>query len=170
MKEIWKKVKWCSDYEVSNLGNVRSWRPYGASKENRTIPKLIKPWISNGYEMVTLSVKQNKKSFAVHTLVAESFIGLRPEKHVVCHKDDNKTNNKVNNLYYGTYSQNGKDAIRNKKLKNGEDHPSAKLLNADIDTIRHLVISLGMTHKAVADIFNVSKSTISEIINSGRRK
>ena len=169
MNEIWKKVKWCEDYEVSNLGNVRSWRPSGASKEKRTSPASIKPWVSNGYKMVTLSVKQNKKHFSVHSLVAESFIGIKPDKNVVCHKDDDKTNNAADNLYYGTYSQNGKDAVNNKKLKSGQDHPLAKLSNADVDTIRHLVVSLSMTHKAVADIFGISKSTVSGIINSGRR-
>jgi DNA-binding transcriptional regulator YiaG len=169
MKEIWKKVRWSEDYEISNLGNVRSWRPYGASKEKRTIPVNIKPWISNGYQMVTLSVKQNKKHFSVHSLVAEAFIGPRPDKNVVCHKDDNKINNIVTNIYYGTYSQNGKDAVKNKRLKSGEDSPVAKLSNADVDTIRHLVLSLGMTHKAVAEMFKVSRSTVSGIINSGRR-
>jgi len=169
MKEIWKKVEWCQDYEVSNLGNIRSWRPYGASKEKRVSPVMIKPWISNGYSMVTLSVKQNKKHFSIHSLVAEAFIGTKPPKSVVCHKDDNKNNNAANNLYYGTYSQNGKDAVKNKKLKSGEDHPLSKLSNADVDTIRHLVLSLGVTHKKVADIFGISASTVSGIINSGRR-
>ena len=171
MKEIWKVIAEYPKYEISNFGNVRSWRKRGNFNNDMSdSPKLLKPWTSNGYQMVTLIERGKQKHFAIHRLVAIYFIGKLPDKHVVCHKDDNRLNNMVDNLYYGTYSQNGKDAVRNKKLKSGEDHPDAKLSNSDVDTIRHLVVSLGKTHKEVADIFGVAKSTISGIINSGRRK
>lgn len=169
MDEIWKPVSWSEDYEVSNCGHVRSWRPKGNSKNRPKEPRQISQWMSNGYPSVTLCIKQNMKNFMVHSLVAEAFIGPKPERHIICHKDDNKLNNNANNLYYGTYSQNAIDAVKNKKLKSGEDHPNSKLSNADIDVIRHLVISLNMTHQSVADIFGVARTTISGIINSGRR-
>ena len=169
MKEKWKSINWSNDYEVSNLGNVRSWRPIGNSKNKPDNPTMLTQWINNGYPTVTLSVKQKKKSISVHILVAEAFIGPRPDKNVVCHKDDNKLNNSVSNLKYGTYSQNGKDAVKNGKLKSGEESPVAKLSNFDVDTIRHLVLSLGKTHKEVADIFGVARSTVSGIINSRRQ-
>lgn len=169
MKEKWKAVEWSSDYEVSNLGNVRSWRPLGNSRNKPSQPSKISQWINNGYPTVTLSVKQKKKNISVHILVAEAFIGPRPDKNVICHKDDNKLNNYVNNLKYGTYSQNGKDAVKNGKLKSGEDSPVAKLSNADVDTIRYLVLSLGKTHKEVGDIFGVARTTVSGIINSRRQ-
>ena len=171
MNEVWKEIAEYPKYEVSNLGKVRTWRKRGNFINDLSdSPRLLKPWISNGYQMVTLIERGKKKHFAIHRLVAISFIGEVPDKHVVCHKDDNKLNNGVDNLYYGTYSQNGKDAVMNKKLKSGENHPDAKLSNADVDTIRHLVVSLGKTHREVADIFGVASSTVSGIINSGRRK
>jgi len=171
MQEIWKPISEYPKYEISNLGNVRTWRKRGNFIDDLSdSPRPLKPWISNGYKMVTLIERGQKKHFLVHRLVAMSFIGEIPEKHVVCHKDDNKLNNEIDNLYYGTYSQNGKDAVKNKRLKQGEDHSNSKLSNADVDTIRHLVISLGKTHKEVADIFGVARTTISGIINSGRRK
>ena len=169
MDEIWKKTSWSEDYEVSNFGHVRSWRPKGNNKNKPDSPREISQWLLNGYPSVTLCVKQKMKNFTVHTLVAEAFLGPKPEKHIVCHKDDNKLNNYSDNLYYGTSSQNGKDAVKNKKLKSGEDHPNAILSNADVDTIRHLVLSLNKTHQSVADIFGVARTTISGIINSGRR-
>jgi hypothetical protein len=169
MKEKWKSIEWSSDYEVSDLGNVRSWRPIGNSNQKPVNPKIISQWINNGYPTVTLSVKQKKKNISVHILVAEAFIGPRPDKNVICHKDDNKLNNMVSNLKYGTYSDNGKDAVKNGRLKSGEDSPKAKLSNADVDTIRHLVLSLDKTHREVADIFGVARSTVSGIINSRRQ-
>lgn len=169
MNEIWKKVSWSEDYEVSNLGNVRSWRPKGNGKTKPDNPRIVVQWLSNGYPSVTFSVNQISKNFLVHRLVAEAFIGPCPDKMIVCHIDDTKNNNVVNNLRYGTYSENGKDAVKNKKLASGENHPNAKLSNKDVDTIRHLVLSLGKTHQQVADIFGVARTTISGIINSRRK-
>jgi hypothetical protein len=171
MIEEWQPIKDFPGYEISSLGNVRTWRNRGNFKNDLSdTSKGLRPWISNGYKMVTLTKPGSRKHFAIHRLVAIHFIGDVPEKHVVCHKNDNKLDNSVQNLYYGTYSQNGKDAVRNKKLRSGEDHPDAKLSNSDVDTIRHLVVSLGKTHREVADIFGIASSTVSGIINSGRRK
>lgn len=169
MKEKWMPTSWSSDYEVSNYGNVRSWRPAGNSRSIPTEPRMLSQWNSNGYLAVTLCVNQKMKNFLVHRLVAEAFIGICPSKMIVCHIDDNKKNNIVSNLKYGTYSENGIDAVRNGRLASGEDSPVAKLTNADVDIARHLVLSLGKTHREVAEIFGVARSTISGIIN-GRRK
>jgi hypothetical protein len=49
----------------------------------------------------------------VSVLVLETFVCLRPAGLIACHKDDNQQNNKLSNLYWGTYSDNVKDAIRN---------------------------------------------------------
>jgi hypothetical protein len=169
MNEVWLPVFWSSDYEVSNLGNIRSWRPKGNSKNKPENSRPLSQWLSNGYPSVTLCVNQKMKNFTVHSLVAEAFIGIRKKNMIVCHIDDNKTNNNVTNLKYGTYVENGVDAVKNGKLKTGESHPSAKLSNADIDTIRHLVVSLGKTHQEVADIFGVARSTVSGIMNNRRK-
>lgn len=170
MQEEWKPSSWHSDYEVSSFGNVRSWRPSGNSRSRPKNPKIMSQWNSNGYKAVTFSINQKTKHFLVHTLVAQAFIGPKKSGMVVCHIDDNRANNHVNNLKYGTYSDNGKDAVRNKRIKYGENHPSAKLSDKDVDIIRHLVLSLKKTHREVADIFGVASSTVSGIINSGRRR
>ncbi len=177
MNEIWKTIVWSKqyawqpDYEVSNLGNVRTWRPRGNTRGRLNEPVLLTPWMSNGYPSITLVIDGKKKNFLIHRLVAEQFVsdnGVIPKGYVVCHIDDIKTNNVYSNLKIGTYSENGKDAVKNKRLKSGEDHPGSKLSNADVDTIRHLVLSLGKTHQEVADIFGVARTTISGIINHRR--
>lgn len=42
----------------------------------------------------------------------ELFVGPRPEKHEINHKDGNKTNNSVANLEYVTCSENNRHAFR----------------------------------------------------------
>lgn len=64
---------------------------------------------NTGYLM--LSIKQ--QHYRVHALVAEVFLGPRPEGMFVCHKDDVRTNNRLSNLYYGTHSENTVDSVRN---------------------------------------------------------
>ncbi len=48
----------------------------------------------------------------MHWLVAEAFLGKRPKKHTINHKDGNKTNNDINNLEYVTSSENTEHAIK----------------------------------------------------------
>ena len=171
MTEEWKEVIGYSDYEVSNLGKVRTWKNPGNHKEKKSNTyKELSQWKTNGYWAVTLvDQERKKKNLTVHRLVAFHFLETVEGKKLVCHIDDNKTNNSVSNLRYGTHSENGKDAVRNKKLFSGESHPGSKLSNADVDTIRHLVLSLGKTHREVAEIFNVARTTVTGIINSRRQ-
>lgn len=174
MTEIYKSITGYPYYEVSNYGNVRSYLKMGNYKDRISeTPRPITQWNSNGYPTVTLVDPNNtnkRRNFAVHILVAQEFLGERPKGTVVRHIDDNKLNNNINNLRYGTYSENGKDAVKNGKLKIGENSKLAKLSDKEVDTIRHLVVSLGKTHQSVADMFGVARSTISGIISSGKRQ
>lgn len=105
----WGKIKDFPDYEISTDGQVMSFK--GGK------PHLLKQWISDkGYCMVGLSrngIEYNKR---VHVLMAETFIGpATPQKPLVLHYDDNKLNNNLYNLEYGTFSENAHDAVRNGK-------------------------------------------------------
>lgn len=55
---------------------------------------------TDGYLFVTLSVNGKHTHKAIHTAVAEAFIGARPYNAWINHKDGDKTNNHVNNLEY----------------------------------------------------------------------
>lgn len=169
MKEEWRQVAWSKDYEVSNLGKVRSWKPYGRSNNKPSKPYIKSQWFLNGYPAVILTDGKYRKSCMVHTLVAEAFLGKRPEGHVIAHKDDNRLNNKLNNLRYATRSENIKDALNNNKIKIGENHPNAKLSSLQVAEVKHLVVDLGWTQQRVANLFSVSKSSINQIINNKKR-
>jgi len=79
------------------------------------------------YPRVTL--RKNGKSYtrAVHTLVAEAFIGLRPKGFDVCHNDGSKDNNHISNLRYDTRRNNCADAIKHGTSNKGSRHGRAKL-------------------------------------------
>lgn len=92
-------------YQVSNLGNVRS---FVRSKEGHLI--RASP-MKNGYYRVTM----HKKTKKIHQLVAEAFLNHIPcgMKYVVDHIDNDKSNNNVSNLQIITNRENVvKDSCR----------------------------------------------------------
>src|SRR5690606_11217835 len=52
------------------------------------------------------------KSYRVHRLVMEAFVGPLPEGMEVRHLDDDPDNNALSNLVYGTRSENLEDRVR----------------------------------------------------------
>ena len=100
--EIFKDVKgYEGSYQVSNLGRVRSLK---FNKER--ILKLSSD--SYGYYRCTLSSNGKLKSFQVHQLVAMAFLDHSPNgnKTVVDHVDNDKRNNRLENLQLITHRQN----------------------------------------------------------------
>lgn len=97
-------------YEVSDQGRVRS-----LSREfPRHVGKVLKHAVGRkGHHHVCLSNNGHAKTFSVHILVLEAFVCPRPEGLIGLHRDDDKTNNRVENLYWGTYSDNLHDSVRN---------------------------------------------------------
>jgi len=165
--EKWKKIWWAKDYEVSNLGRVRSWKVNPPNKKDRVVkePKILSVKIgSRGYPCVAIRSDDNvKKMPNVHVLVAEAFLGPRPEGMVVCHINDNKTDCTLENLEYGTHSHNKQQAIKNGAMPYGEKHPQSKLSNEEVKKIKKLLDEGRLTHKQISAIFGVSRHTIGGI-------
>lgn len=93
--EIWKEVEGYEGlYEVSNFGRVRS---LGNDKTRKT--KILKAGErKDGYLQVGLCKNKKQKIFRVHRIVAQAFIPNPLNLPEVNHKDEDKTNNRVENL------------------------------------------------------------------------
>ncbi len=67
----------------------------------------------DGYCFVNLDLDGKTYSRSVHQLVLETFVGPRPEGMEACHyPDDDKSNNRLENLRWDTHGENAKDKYR----------------------------------------------------------
>lgn len=108
MKEVWKNIEEYLNYQVSNLGRVRSLN-YNGTKET----KVLTPGkCRNGYLKILLYKDGIRETRLIHRLVAKVFILNIENKSHVNHKDGNKQNNCVDNLEWCSQSENVKHAIK----------------------------------------------------------
>ena len=71
-----------------------------------------------GYPFYNLRNKGNLRKSKIHRLLAEHFIPNPDNKPLVLHKDDNRENWSLDNLYWGDWSENNRD-----RKRNGGYHP-----------------------------------------------
>lgn len=115
MIEEWKEIPGYERYQVSTLGRVKSF--------TRKEPRILAPQIVNKYYAVAVRGEDSKGIWiGVHRLVALTFIPNPDNKPFVCHKDDNPINNKVDNLFWGTPSDNNKDCWDKGRTKGNYKH------------------------------------------------
>ena len=160
MDEIWVTIKDFEDYQVSNLGRIKSLssRSHYVTKE-----KILKPQIGEYYLHVDLYKDKKDHTKTIHSLVAKAFIPNPNNLPEVNHKDGNKYNNNVTNLEWSTFSDNTKHAYRMGLMKGmkGEKSPQSKLTDIQVKEIRELKGKL--IQQEIADIYNVCRQTISYI-------
>lgn len=139
MKEIWKDIKGYEGYyQVSNLGRVKSLdrinsRGFQMIGKPLNINKLV-----SGYCTVSLCKNGKPIICLVHRLVAETFIPNPENLPCVNHKDENPSNNCVDNLEWCTHLYNMNYGTRNKRLSENHKgvintHKSTPILQYSLD-------------------------------------
>lgn len=125
MDEIWKDIKgYENKYQVSNYGNVRSLARL--KTDGRKISeRILKPQIlKSGYILVGLGKNGTIKMYLLHRLVATAFLGEGPKGYEVNHINENKSDNRVENLEWvdhltnirhGTGIQRKRESIKTRK-------------------------------------------------------
>lgn len=107
--EIWKNIQGYEGlYQVSNLGRVKSLEKQRDNGKGIyfTKEKILKLNNDKNYLGVCLFKNNKRKPFKVHRLVAEAFIPNPDNLPQVNHKDENKQNNRADNLEWCTQKYN----------------------------------------------------------------
>ena len=157
IEEQWKTVKGYEDYEVSNLGRVKSLGNNKSRKEK--LLSLGKD--RDGYLRVNLYKNGIGKYFFVHRLVWQTFVGEIPEGMQCNHIDEDKGNNRVENLNLMTSKENINWGTHNTRMAAARiNHPQMSKLVEAIDKITVKVVFVfpstmeagrqGFDHGAVA--------------------
>lgn len=160
MSRLIKNIEGYDNYKITNAGEVIS------IKRNKEI--ILSSRINKGgYYYVNLCKNGKYKSKAIHKLVANAFIDNPLKLNVVNHIDGDKLNNNSSNLEFCTMSQNSKHAVEFGLIitKKGEDCSWAKLSESDVISIRERYSKSEISYSKLAKEYNVSKSTILQIIN-----
>lgn len=114
--EEWRPIAgYVGAYEVSDLGRVRSLDRKvfaGPSRERLSRGRVLSAYTGGRYSKVRLTVDTNGSTKNVHALVAAAFLGDCPPGLVVRHINGDPHDNRVENLCYGTESENMRDQVR----------------------------------------------------------
>lgn len=125
------KIEGYQNYEVTTTGDIIN------TKTGRVL-KSFK--VGNGYLQVSLSKNGKQKNFYIHRLVAEAFITNPLNLPCVNHKDEDKTNNNVENLEYCTHEYNNNYGTRTEKasktMTNGKNSKPIIQLRKDGSLVR----------------------------------
>lgn len=120
--EVWKQYLH-TNYEVSNLGNVRN-------KNTKVV--LSQEDTGNGYLCVGLQMDKGVyKKTRVHRMVALTFLEFQrtEERNEVDHINGNKSDNSVDNLRWCTHKENMNNPVTRRKIRRGVKRYRLQLQN-----------------------------------------
>ena len=162
MTEVWKPVVGREgEYEVSSFGRVRSLDRTIVRRDGlrlRLRGRVLRPQARDArYWSVDLGAGMVR----IHELVAAAFLGPRPPGALVLHRDDDGRHNVLNNLRYGSNSENRDDACLNAVGADRLVRSDGRLRPSDVAAIKALLPEMGS--RALARAWNVSKGAIDGI-------
>ena len=159
MKEIWRLHPKFVDYEVSTRGRIRRATP----AKGTIVGRLKEPSLgTTGYLVVNIEGKPRK----VHSMVIETFVGPRPAGSDACHRNGRRTDNRIENLYWGSRTQNMRDARAHGTDPRCDRHGGSKLTWPQVLQIRSRHAA-GELQRDLAAEFDVTRGHVSYLINHG---
>lgn len=161
-----KNIKDYEKYLIDEYGNIFS----------KNSKKFLKSQTVKRYKKVRLFNEEEKigKFLSIHRLVAEAFISNPENKPLVNHKDGNKNNNHYTNLEWCTAKENTEHAtlIGLRKVysfsekRNVRTAITSRKFSLEEENEIRLLYKEIKNQTEIARMFNVSRQTIGNIINS----
>jgi hypothetical protein len=119
--------------------------------------------VNNGYRHVNLRRDGKSTAYGVHRLVLLSFVGPCPDGMQCRHANGDKADNRLENLCWGSATENAADRVRHGTNAQGCRIANSKLTDADVVEIRRLYAE-GGTKRGIARVFGVSQRTIDFVV------
>lgn len=161
-EEIWKTIPEFPNYQVSNMGRVKS-----LGNDKKRNEKILKPGKNkSGYLKVNLCKEGKMKTMKIHRLVGQAFVQNDSLFNTeINHIDEDKTNNCAWNLQWCEHSYNMNYGTRNERSK--KSLTNNKKLSKSV-----ICVETGIIYPSVMEIerlFSFNNSNICECCN-GKRK
>ena len=166
--EIWKDIPgYEGKYQASTEGRIRSVNRVvkgkchftGDNFDRQIKSRILRPGRYCKSKHISVVLGHGTVGKPVHQLIMLTFVGEKPEGREVLHKNGDPTDNRLENLRYGTRTENILDVYRQGKKWR-------KLSIDDVEKIR-FALFCGITGTELAKQYGVSATTISNI-KSGR--
>lgn len=124
MTEEWKDIPDFKDYQISSFGRLRSLKrkPWPNVPNSEVLNEfdtslILSPRLNKGRVRYCLSKDGKPYYIFAARLVLMAFVGPCPSNHECLHGDGDRTNNRLDNLRWGTHLENLLDAERHRLKK-----------------------------------------------------
>lgn len=159
---VFKHIPNWSGYRVNNRGVVQSCRTnQGELSEQWKVKSLLID--KDGYLKLVLHNCGKTKFIGVHSLVLQAFVRLPRFGEMALHRNGKRTDNRLENLYWGTAKDNATDRDRDGTTALGEKNGNCKLSSAEVKQIKNIRDKIGLSYGKIAQQFNVSKRQVMRI-------
>lgn len=120
----------------------------------------------DGYLRVNLYHNRRSHKCDVHRLVCGAFHGSCPEGLECRHMNGNRTDNRDENLVWGTPAENQADRVQHGTMNplRGEKHHAAKLTENDVRAIRKTYATGNISQPQLAKLYGVGRWQIGRIV------
>lgn len=119
----------------------------------------------NGYLVGSFKLAGQQKQIRFNRLVWISENGIIPDGHVIHHRNNIKTDNRIENLELVTAAENSHRASEEGLYRSGEDNPSTKISHATARQIADDYQQGDTTIRKLAQKYGISKSRVHQIVH-----
>lgn len=128
-------------------------------------PKELKGSDVKGYRVVSIRNGATKLQCRVHRIIWISQNGIIPDGYCIDHINNDKSDNRIQNLQLLTFAENSTKAKNDGLYPTGLDNKATKLDPDLKDEVAYLYEYSDMTIRDLAEVYGVSKSRIHQIVH-----